>query len=222
MTTKTNDIFYDFEEIMSDVHDVKINDYFYLKNLEQRKIFFTGEVNMYSVKDVISHIIQFNREDDEANIAIEDRVPIKLYISSEGGDVESGFGLINIILASQTPVITINLSYQYSMGFLVGLAGHVRYAVPNAIFLMHDGVTYINDSDSKVQDRAEFNKAINERIKRYVLSRSDLTSEEYDSKRRVEWYMYADEAKEHGFVDYIIGEDINPEDGDTIDIRYII
>lgn len=40
-----------------------------------------------------------------------------------------------------------------------------------------------------------------------LLSRSKLASEEYDSKLRVEWYMFSDEAKEKGFVDYIIGKD---------------
>ena len=50
-------------------------------------------------------------------------------------------------------------------------------------------------------------KKLEERIKQYVLSRSTVTEEEYDSKYRVEWYMFADEAKENGFVDYIIGED---------------
>ena len=34
-----------------------------------------------------------------------------------------------------------------------------------------------------------------------------MTPEEYDSKFRVEWYMFADEAKEKGFTDYIIGVD---------------
>ena len=45
------------------------------------------------------------------------------------------------------------------------------------------------------------------RIRDFVLDNSKLTGEEYDSKLRIEWYMFNDEAKEKGFVDYIIGED---------------
>ena len=94
-----------------------------------------------------------------------------------------------------------------SMGFLIGLAGHKRYATKNAKFLMHDGSNFIYDSGAKAQDRMRFDSRVEERTKAYILSRGNLTSEEYDAKFRVEWYMFADEAKERGFVDYIIGED---------------
>lgn len=40
-----------------------------------------------------------------------------------------------------------------------------------------------------------------------ILDHSMLTSKEYDKKQRVEWYLFADEAKEKGFIDQIIGVD---------------
>ena len=79
--------------------------------------------------------------------------------------------------------------------------------MPNAKFLMHDGSQFVYNSGAKVQDQMEFQKKVEERVKRYILSRSKLTSEEYDSKLRVEWYLFADEAKEKGFTDHIIGVD---------------
>ena len=53
----------------------------------------------------------------------------------------------------------------------------------------------------------EFQRRVEDRIKQYILSRSKITSKEYDSKLRVEWYLFADEAKDKGFCDYIIGDD---------------
>ena len=38
-------------------------------------------------------------------------------------------------------------------------------------------------------------------------TKSNITSKEYDNKYRIEWYLFADEAKTNGFTDYIIGED---------------
>lgn len=99
------------------------------------------------------------------------------------------------------------------MGFLVGLAGHKRFAMPNAQFLMHDGANFIYNSGAKAQDQMEFNRRLERRIKNYVLNRSNLTEAEYDEKLRVEWYLFAQEAAEKGFVDYIIGVDC---DIDTI------
>ena len=197
------DVSLDIDELLAD--NGTLDEIFYLKDLKQRKLFLNDEINQYSVESIIKNIMQFNTEDK--NIPTEERKPILFYLKSDGGDVDSGFALIDVIQASKTPIYTINLGCQYSMGFLIGLAGHKRFATPNAKFLMHDGSSYLYGSGAKVQDQMEFQKKVEGRIKDYIISRSKLTSEEYDSKLRVEWYMYADEAKEKGFTDYIIGKD---------------
>ena len=182
-----------------------VNDIFYLKDLKQRKLFLSEDVNQYSVGDIVKNILQYNRED--YGVPSEGRKPILLYVSSNGGEVDAGFELIDAIRCSKTPVYTINLGYQYSMGFLIDLAGHRRYAMEHSKFLLHDGSNFIYNSGAKAQDQMEFNRKVEDRVKQYILSRSKLASEEYDSKLRVEWYMFSDEAKEKGFVDYIIGKD---------------
>ncbi len=182
-----------------------VEDYFYIQDLKQRKLFINGEIADTTVDDVVRNIMQFNR--DDCGKAYEDRKPILLYINSVGGSVDAGFQLIDVIRSSKTPVYTINTGYQYSMGFLIGLAGHKRFATRNAKYLMHDGSNCIYNSGAKARDQMEFQNRMEERIKEYVISLSHLTSEEYDDKFRVEWYMFAADAKEKGFVDMIVGED---------------
>lgn len=198
-----NNGYYDIE--IDTENTVTLEEQFYLQDLKQRKLYLNGEIEQYGISDIVRHILQFNRED--YGIAEEHRTPIILYVSSNGGEVDSGFELIDVIRASKTPVYTVNLGFQYSMGFLIGLAGHKRFATPNAKILMHDGSQFVYNSGAKVQDQMEFQKKVEERVKQYILSRSKLTDEEYNSKLRVEWYLFADEAKEKGFVDYIIGVD---------------
>ena len=190
----------DFLEKCDGLYDV-----FYLQDLKQRKLFLDDEVSPLSIGELVKHIMQINAED--RGIAPENRKPILLYIASPGGSVDDGFELIDVINNSKTPVYTINLAYQYSMGFLIGLAGHKRFANPNAKFLMHDGSHFIYNSTAKAHDQMMFQDKVEERVKSYILSKSKISDEEYDSKLRVEWYMFADEAKEKGFVDYIIGQD---------------
>lgn len=197
------DIEFDFEGIIAD--GGMVEEMFYLQDLKQRKLFLNDGISQETVAEIVKHILQFNCEDK--TIPVEDRKPVLLYVVSNGGEVDAGYELIDVIQNSKTPVYTINLGYQYSMGFLIGLAGHKRYATKNAKFLHHDGSNYVYDSGAKVQDRIRFDARVEERTKEYVLSRSNLTPEEYDAKFRVEWYMFADEAKERGFCDYIIGED---------------
>lgn len=189
---------------------VDISDIFYVQDLKQRKIWFSEPIFQENVDDLVHHILQFNKEDKD--IPVEDRQPILLYFTSSGGSVDVGFQLIDVITCSRTPVYIINTGYQYSMGFLVGLAGHKRFATKNAKFLMHDGTSMAFDSSAKVNDIVEFRRKEEKRIKAFVLSRSNITEELYDKQFRVEWYMYGDEAKEMGFVDYVIGEDCSIDD----------
>lgn len=187
-----------------------VEDLFYLKDAKLRKFYLNYGIDQEGIHQIARHILQINAED--RNIPQEHRKPILLYVVSNGGEVDSGFELIDIIESSTTPVYTINLGYQYSMGFLIGLAGHKRFATRNAKFLMHDGSNFVWNSGAKAQDQMDFNKRIEQRIRDYVISHSKVTPEEYDSKLRVEWYLFADEAKEKGFTDYIIGEDCAMED----------
>lgn len=176
-----------------------------VKDMQQRKIWLHDEIDIETVSGAIHNIYQYNRED--ADLSVEERKPILLYIASNGGSVDAGFALIDAIQTSKTPVYTINTGYWYSMGFLIGLAGKRRFAMPNATFLMHDGSNFIWTSGSKAQDQADFNRRVEARVKQYILDHSTLTSKEYDKKQRVEWYLFADEAKEKGFIDQIIGVD---------------
>lgn len=195
--------YYDFDiDVEELVSRSALDDYFYLQDIKSRKFYLNGEINQFSVADIVRHILQYNSED--RGVPVEERKPILLYISSVGGEVDSGYELIDAIEMSLTPVYTVVLGSAYSMAFLISLAGHKRYAMPNAKYLMHDGYNGASGSTMKVYDTMEFQKRAEERTKEYIIAHSQLTPEEYDAKLRVEWYMFADEALEKGFVDYIV------------------
>lgn len=199
------DIEVDYEKILTE--GGLLDEMFRLKDLKQRKLFLNSDIDQFTVFETVKHILQYNAEDK--GLKVEERKPILLYIASNGGEVDAGFELIDVILSSKTPVYTINLGFQYSMGFLIGIAGHKRFATKNAKFLMHDGSQFVYNSGTKVQDQMEFQKKVEEKVEKYVIEQSKITPEEYNNKRRVEWYLFAEEAKEKGFCDYIIGVDID-------------
>ena len=210
--------YYDFDiDIDVFIQNGCLEDLFWLQDLKLRKLYLNYDIDQSNIHEIVRHILQINAED--AGLDPSERKPILLYVVSNGGEVDSGFELIDVIRASKTPVYTINLGYQYSMGFLIGIAGHKRFAMHNAKFLIHDGSNFVYGSGNKGQDQIAFNRRVEERIREYILSSSTLEGEarealekEYDSKVRVEWYMFADEAKEKGFTDYIIGEDCDLND----------
>lgn len=204
--------YYDFPKDLAKLimDGAGIEDLFYIRDLEQRKLFINEEINPVTVEDHVRHIMQINKEDKD--IPVEQRKPILLYITSDGGCVDSGYKLIDVIEASKTPVYTINCGWQYSMGFLIGIAGHKRFAFKNAKYLMHDGSSFVYNSSMKAQDQMVFQRKLDARVKEHVLRHTNITSEVYDEKMRTEWYMFAEEAKELGVTDYIVGVDCELEE----------
>lgn len=193
----------DFEAIL--IENALLDECFRLKDLKSRKLYLNSGIDMCSIEDIVKHIIRYNVED--RGIPVEDRQPIKLYITSPGGDVYAGFELIDVIENSKTPVYTINMGFQFSMGFLLGLSGHKRFATKHSKFLWHDGTSGTLNSTAKVRDEMEFQNRNEDRIRQFILEHSNIDPELYDSKLRVEWYMFAEEAKDLGVIDYIVGVD---------------
>lgn len=105
------DIEFEFEEAL--LKGGLVEDVFYLRDLKQRKLFISTNICQETVDDAIRHIMQINRED--MGVAREDRKPIILYVSSNGGDVDAGFALVDVILSSETPIYIVNQGYQYSI-----------------------------------------------------------------------------------------------------------
>lgn len=205
-TRKDEGFVIDLTEILNSVKDnLALEDYFYLKEYKERKHYITDCIESCSVDDVCKAIMQYNK--DDAAIEPNERKPIILYLDTPGGEVTAGMKLIDVIQASLTPVHIVNLGTCYSMGFLIYIVGHKRFASKNATFLMHDGSIDIGGSTSKTRDYIAFNDVIEARTKELVVANTSITPELYDEKYRREWYMFADEAKELGVVDEILGVD---------------
>lgn len=158
---------------------------------------------MSKATQIVDDILSYNRAD--VGVAPEERVPIRLYINSPGGNICEGFSVVSAIELSKTPVYTINIGMWSSMAFLIGITGHKRFSFPYMTFLMHDGTNFTFDSGSKAQDKMKFDERFErEIIKSHVLKHSNMKSTEYDALTRVEYYMLPEDAKERGFIDEIV------------------
>lgn len=60
-----------------------VDDIFYLRDLKQRKLFLTANIDQFSIGDITKHIMQYNAEDK--GIPTDERKPILLYVASNGG-----------------------------------------------------------------------------------------------------------------------------------------
>ena len=185
------------------------------RELEDRRLYLNGEIGVtdygndtyYAYTSVASFIVEriidINRLDDGAEP--QERDPIRLYINSPGGDVTEGFALISAIGLSKTPIYTINVGQWSSMAFLIGIAGHKRFSLPYAKFLMHDGSLFLCGTANKVKDEVKFDDRMEkEVVKPYVLAHSKMDEAEYDTIDYKEFYMLPEDALKHGFIDEIV------------------
>lgn len=158
---------------------------------------------MSKATQIVDDILDYNRAD--IGVAPEERVPIRLYINSPGGNICEGFSIVSAIELSKTPVYTINIGMWASMAFLIGIAGHKRFSLPHMLFLMHDGTNFSWDSSNKAQDKMKFDERFQkEVIKSHVLKHSNMKPSEYDALTRVEYYMLPEDALDREFIDEVI------------------
>lgn len=159
------------------------------------------------IADAIDNYIRFfNKQDEQENIPIRKRKPIKLYIDSIGGDIMGTLTIIDSIRQSNTPVITINTGQAYSGGFFCFIAGHKRISYPNASFLFHEGSTGTFADANKFNNWADFYKKILRRLRAVTLEFTNITEEEYNEHQKDDWWFFAEEALEKGICDEISKE----------------
>lgn len=100
--------YYDIEiELEKMIQGADLDSLLFLKDLKLRKFYLNYDIEQVGIHDIARHILQINAED--RGIPREERKPILLYVISNGGEVDSGFELIDIIESSETPVYTVNL-----------------------------------------------------------------------------------------------------------------
>ena len=120
----------DLIDAMSDniKEDVKsFDDVINLDGALNREI-YVGDISGGMGQTVDGYIRFWNRYDEVHKIPIKDREPIKIYIDSNGGNLNDTFTMIDAISMSKTPVWTICTGAAYSGGFFTFIAGHKRIA----------------------------------------------------------------------------------------------
>lgn len=180
-------------------------DAFVKEDLRNRILLINEQITDLIVDEQVMCILRWNAEDKD--LPIDKRKPITLYLNSEGGSSFDGQVLIDVILASKTPIRTVGIGMVASMAYLIFIAGHERIAFPNTCILMHEGNTSVGGVTSKARDTMAFFDDMEERTKKFVLDKTSITEDKYEEVYKKEWWMYAQEAKTYNIVDKIIGED---------------
>ncbi|MBC8061345.1 MAG: ATP-dependent Clp protease proteolytic subunit [Clostridiaceae bacterium] len=175
----------------------------YYERTENREIFWNCAIDD-SLVDFSLMIIKWNKEDKGK--PTNERIPIKILINSDGGELPAVLNFINVIQLSKTPVYTIAFGKAYSSGGLMLLAGSkgYRYVFQDTTALIHAGSIGAMGNTDKVLDNFEFTQRQEKRIKDFIVANTNITEKLYTKNYRKDWWLMSDEIILLGLADKII------------------
>lgn len=178
--------------------------YMYYEGLKNRTLWLDDTVDETTALPITRMILYWNKKDNEENISIEQRKPIKLFIYTCGGGVEEIFHISDIIELSKTPVYTYNMGIALSAGLDILISGHKRFALKNSKALYHSGSAGIQGTAEQVQSQtAQYSKQL-DILNNRLLDKTKISKELLKKKKKSEWYISGDEQFELGIVDEIV------------------
>ena len=173
--------------------------------LRERKIIINEEIDLSIVNRSILNILKWNEEDEALGVPLNDRQPITIYLTTNGGCTISCFALIDAIKSSKTKVIVHGIGICASAGAFILIAGHERIANKHLTILLHDGSMAVQSSSKKAKDMVKFFDDLDLKIKDFVVSNTKISKELYESKEDCEWYMLAgEEGLSLGIIDRVL------------------
>jgi len=175
----------------------------YYNRLVNREIFINGIIEDYCV-DYAKQIMDWNKAD--RNIPEDKKIPIKIYINTDGGESAAIDSLISAVQISSTRCITIGMGKCLSAGSMLFIAAKPenRYMLPNTIVMIHKGSSGIGGDVNKIIDYSKFLEKENEICKRYILDNTDITEKEYKKIENKDWYLFKDDIVRFGICKNII------------------
>lgn len=152
-----------------------------------RNIYLTGEINRELSNRVIRELLYYDSLNQEV---------ITIYISSNGGEVDAGLSIIDIIYSLKSKVNMVVLDKAHSMAAIILSVGAKRYCYRNSIIMIHNVIG--NSSNMQMIN------SIDEDVMEVLTKSTGKTYDELSNAMSWDNFMNAQEAKEMGFIDEII------------------
>lgn len=170
------------------------------KMLETRTILLFGEINQKVAKEVTQNLMLLAAENDD---------PIKLFINSQGGHVESGDTIFDMIRFIKPTVKIIGTGWVASAGALIYASTDKenRYSLPNTRYMIHQPMGGVRGQASDIAIEAEEIMKMRERLNMTFADQTGQTIEQVREDTLRNYWMSASEAKEYGLVNKIINSE---------------
>ena len=167
------------------------------KLLKSRTIIISGEINQTLAEKVTTQLLILEQMSDE---------PIKIFLNSQGGHVESGDTIHDMIKFVKPKVIIIGTGWVASAGITIYLAAEKenRYSLPNTRYMIHQPMGGFQCQATDIGIEAEEILRVRRRINTIISEATNQPLEKVEQDTDRNFWLNSKEATDYGIVNKII------------------
>jgi ATP-dependent Clp protease protease subunit len=164
---------------------------------KSRTLIISGGIDQQLVSNVIGQLLAMASASDD---------PINIFVNSQGGHVESGDTIHDVIRFIRPRVRMIGTGWVASAGALIYVAAprEDRFALPNTRFLLHQPAGGAGGTAADIAIEAHEIIRMRERINRIFARETGQPFEKIEQDTHRNFWLSAEAAKEYGLVGKII------------------
>ena len=167
------------------------------KLLKSRTIVISGEINQSLAEKVVTQLLILEEMGND---------PIKIFINSQGGHVEAGDTIHDMIKFITSKVIMIGTGWVASAGITIYLAADKknRYSLPNTRYMIHQPLGGFNGPATDIGIEAEEILRVRKRINKIISEATGQPLERVEKDTDRNYWLSSDDAVTYGIVNKII------------------
>jgi ATP-dependent Clp protease protease subunit len=168
------------------------------KLFKARTVLISGEINQITAERAVTQLLAMAADSDK---------PITVFINSQGGHVEAGDTIHDIVRFIEPDVRMIGTGWVASAGALifVSVPREQRYCLPNTRFLLHQPAGGMGGTASDIAIEAREIVKMRERLNRIFARETGQPLERIEDDTLRNFWLDAEAAREYGLVGKIIG-----------------
>ena len=167
------------------------------KMLQTRTVMLSGEIDQALAEKICSQLLLLQSMGDG---------PIKLFLNSQGGHVESGDTIHDMIQFVQPRVIIIGTGWVASAGITIYLAANKedRLSLPNTRYMIHQPLGGAQGQATDIKIEADEIIKVRSRINKLISDATGQPLERVDQDTLRNYWMDVSQALEYGVVGRVI------------------
>jgi ATP-dependent Clp protease protease subunit len=159
--------------------------------IENRTIFLTSAITSDLLSSMMATLFYLDAVSDE---------PIHMYISSPGGQVDAGLGIIDVMNEIRSPVYTYAIGTVASMASIIFLYGDQRVMLPNAEIMIHQPLGGVQGQASDIVITANRILETKNKLTHMVCDRTGLTEKRVSNMMDRDTWLNLEKARLYGFL----------------------